>query len=183
MVFLVLPQVGAANLLRATTSGSSAAVAEAYVYLSSRSCTNAVSQAVVYLLPHSCSNDVLNQWSFLFFRRLVRQTFWELQLQDLQLLLERLMFTCNHDHAFLRIIDMFLSPCSCDWGCQLWHANRDPTSDRGLCWNLSLSINVALIFTLPSCVPLAMARTRTVVMLLTMMWNLSDGRWCQNMAN
>ena len=45
-----------------TTSGSSAAVAEAHVYLSSRSCTNDVSQAVVYLLPHSCSNDVLNQW-------------------------------------------------------------------------------------------------------------------------
>ena len=35
--------------LAVTTSGSSAAVAEAHVYLSSRSCLNDVSQAVVYI--------------------------------------------------------------------------------------------------------------------------------------
>ena len=69
-----------------------------------------MSGKVYYLLPHSCSNDVLNEWSsndvlnewsFLFFRRLVRQPFSELQLQDLQMLLERLMFAFYHDHSHL----------------------------------------------------------------------------------
>ena len=47
VVFLVLPQVGSANCFRDTTSGSSAAVAEADVYLPLRSCTNDVRQSLL----------------------------------------------------------------------------------------------------------------------------------------